>query len=407
LLLAISISFPQGSFAKGKLAVMDLKAKHGVRESLAEGLSVVVRDAIQGFGDYEVLSKDDVEVIAKRTTIRQSLGCDDTQCLIDIGRSLGTKFMVAGAISKFGDTYNVSLRLIDTMGKDAGVKKRINRSCECREDELINAVITVASLLMGKQASAQAPIASKAQDRPEKPFTNSTGMKFVLIPRGSFMMGSPPDEPKRGSEEKQHKVTIGKPFYLQTTEVTQGQWRSVMGENPSFFKDCGDGCAVENVSWYDAQQFIRRLNDMERTDHYRLPTEAEWEYACRAGTTTPFYTGNCISTDQANYNGNYPMWDCPIGIARKGTVRVGSFPPNPWGLYDMHGNVWEWCQDWHEVYPSGQVTDPKGPASGEYRVLRGGSYNYPAKGLRSASRGHNPPEHSILGNGGFRVAIGP
>jgi len=131
-----------------QLAVMDLKAKHGVDQSLAEGLAVVVRDAIQSFGYYEVLSKDDVEVVAKRTAIRQSLGCDDTQCLIDIGRSLGTEFMVAGALSKFGDTYNVSLRLIDTVGKDAGVKKRVNRSCRCTEDELIEAARAVASLLV-------------------------------------------------------------------------------------------------------------------------------------------------------------------------------------------------------------------------------------------------------------------
>ena len=129
-----------GTVVKEKLAVMDLKAKYGVKESLAEGLSVVIRDTIQGFGNYEVISKEDVEAVAERTAIRQSLGCDDTKCLINIGRSLGTRFMVAGAISKFGDTYNVSLRLIDTKGKEAGVKKRINRNCDCAEDELIEMV---------------------------------------------------------------------------------------------------------------------------------------------------------------------------------------------------------------------------------------------------------------------------
>ena len=122
-----------------KLAVMDLKAKYGVKEGLAEGLSVVIRDTIQGLGDYEVLSKDDVEVIAKRAAVRQSLGCDDTKCLIDIGKSLGTKYMVAGAISKFGDTYIISLRLLNTMGEDTGVKRRINRNCKCVEDLLIEA----------------------------------------------------------------------------------------------------------------------------------------------------------------------------------------------------------------------------------------------------------------------------
>jgi hypothetical protein len=139
---------PRGSVVKEKLAVMDLKAKHAVKVSLVEGLSVVVRDAIQVHGDYEVLNKDDVEVIAKRTAIRQSLGCDDTKCLIDIGRSLGTKFMVAGAISKFGDSYNISLRLIDTVGENAGVKERVNRDCECAEDELIEAARVAANLLL-------------------------------------------------------------------------------------------------------------------------------------------------------------------------------------------------------------------------------------------------------------------
>jgi TolB-like protein len=139
-----------GNVAKEKLAVMDLKAKHGVKESLAEGLSVVVRDTIQGFGNYEVISKEDVEAVVERAVIRQSLGCDDTQCLINIGRSLGTRFMVAGAISKFGDTFNLSLRLIDTEGKDAGVKKRVNRNCECAEDELIETAQVTAYLLLGR-----------------------------------------------------------------------------------------------------------------------------------------------------------------------------------------------------------------------------------------------------------------
>jgi hypothetical protein len=159
---------PPVSGLKEKLAVMDLKAKHGVKESLAEGLSVVIRDAIQNSEDYEVLSKDDVEVVAKRTAILQSLGCDDTQCLIDIGRSLGTKFMVAGAISKFGDTYNLSLRLINTMGKDAGVKKRVSKTCKCAEDELIGTSVRVAALLMGETGTQSASSSTKKYTTPKR-----------------------------------------------------------------------------------------------------------------------------------------------------------------------------------------------------------------------------------------------
>ena len=231
---------------------------------------------------------------------------------------------------------------------------------------------------------------------------NSIGMTFVYIASSTFIIGSPPNEPKRENDESQHRVTISKPFYIQTTEVTQGQWRRVMGNNPSSFKNCGDDCPVENVSWKDVQEFIRKLNQMEGIDRYRLPTEAEWEYACRAGTTTPFYTGTCISTEQANYDGDYPMPGCPRGEHRKKTLRVGSFQPNSWGLYDMHGNVWEWCQDWKGGYPSGQLTDPKGPSSGKYRVLRGGYWYRYAWLCRSANRDGGVPGFRCHGIG-FRV----
>ncbi|QTA82859.1 Sulfatase-modifying factor enzyme domain-containing protein [Desulfonema limicola] len=172
-------------------------------------------------------------------------------------------------------------------------------------------------------------------------------MKFVYIRPGEFMMGSPKDEPERSDDEVLHKVILTKGFYMQTTPVTQAQWKAVMGSNPSRFKDGGDNCPVENVSWDDAQDFIKALNKTAGKQKYRLPTEAEWEYACRAGTKTPFYTGRCLGTDQANYDGNNPLKGCPKGIYRKKTTPVGSFPSNPWGLYDMHGNVWEWCQDWY------------------------------------------------------------
>ena len=220
---------------------------------------------------------------------------------------------------------------------------------------------------------------------------NTTGMKFVLVPAGSFMMGSPASEPGRYDNETQHRVTISRAFYMQTTEVTQGQWRRVMGNNPSYFKDCGDDCPVEQVSWNDVQEFIRKLNGLEGTDKYRLPTEAEWEYAARAGRQTPFSTGNCLNTDQANYDGNNPLSGCAKGEYRQKTVRVGSFSSNAWGLYDMHGNVWEWVQDWYDSYPAGSVTDPSGPSSGSYRVVRGGSWDVSARFCRSADRvSHDP-----------------
>ena len=235
---------------------------------------------------------------------------------------------------------------------------------------------------------------------PGKEFVNSIGMKFALIPAGSFMMGSPSDEQGRDSDERQHRVTLTKRFYMGATEVTQGQWKAVMGSNPSNFK-CDD-LPVEMVSRNDCREFIRKLNSKEGGNKYRLPTEAEWEYACRAGTTTPFFTGGCISTDQANYDGNHPMPRCSKGVYRKKTIEVASFSPNAWGLYDMHGNVWEWCQDWKGDYPSGHVTDPEGPSSEAGRALRGGSCLNYAWSLRSANRvGLNSDYRSY--DCGFRV----
>ncbi len=177
---------------------------------------------------------------------------------------------------------------------------------------------------------------------------------------------------------------------MQTTQVTQKQWMAIMGSNPSHFKH-DENCPVEQVSYDNIQDFIKKLNLKEGADKYRLPTEAEWEYACRAGTTTPFYFGKCLSANQANYDGNYPLEDCPKGQYREKTVPVGSFAPNAWGLYDMHGNVWEWCQDWYGNYTADAVPDPTGPSSGSNRVLRGGGWYGDAWICRTAYRGSSSP----------------
>ncbi|MBF0202306.1 MAG: formylglycine-generating enzyme family protein, partial [Desulfamplus sp.] len=221
---------------------------------------------------------------------------------------------------------------------------------------------------------------------------------------GTFMMGSPENEHERYSDETQHRVTLTRDFYMQTTPVTQGQWKRIMGNNPSYFKDGGLNCPVENVSWDDCQDFIRKLNRQTQSDRkYRLPTEAEWEYACRAGTTTPYYFGNNITTDQVNYKGTHPYADGKKGVYRKKTTPVKSFPCNQFGLYDMHGNVWEWCHDWYGEYPSGEVTDPAGPASGTVRVLRGGAWDIDGEYCRSASRNWLSPSFHYT-NFGLRLS---
>jgi len=255
--------------------------------------------------------------------------------------------------------------------------------------------VFIVSLFMKSLCLANAATEGRTDDAVgAKPSITSSVIdaKFILIPSGTFMMGTPIDEPGRDSyESNQYQVTISRAFYMQTTEITQGQWKIVMGNNPSRFSDCGNDCPVEQVSWNDTQEFINKLNSMEGTDQYRLPTEAEWEYAARAGTKTPFHTGTCLTTDQANYNGDYPLSGCPKGQYRERTVRVGSFAPNAWGLYDMHGNVWEWVQDRKGNYPTGSMTDPEGPSSGAFRICRGGSWNQNAWVCRSSFRFYSFP----------------
>ncbi|NCC53558.1 MAG: formylglycine-generating enzyme family protein [Spartobacteria bacterium] len=212
---------------------------------------------------------------------------------------------------------------------------------------------------------------------------------MVYIEPGTFMMGSPKDEAKRDKDETQHRVKLTEGFWIGKYEVTQEQWQRVMGSNPSQFK--GTRNPVEQVSWEDSQEFIRKLNSRVTDGGFRLPTEAEWEYACRAGATTPFAFGDCLDTSDANYDGNYPMPGCSKGQYRKKTLSVGSLRANAWGFYDMHGNVWEWCQDWYGDYPSGNVTNPSGPGSGEDRVLRGGSWYSYAWHCRSADRSRYAP----------------
>jgi formylglycine-generating enzyme required for sulfatase activity len=229
-----------------------------------------------------------------------------------------------------------------------------------------------------------------------------TGMVFVRIPAGSFLMGSPTDEPEREAIEKLHRVRISRDFYLGRYEVTQAEWQLMMGENPSHFRACGPRCPVERVNYFQALEFIDRLNRLHPDESFRLPTEAEWEYACRAGTTTPYYTGRQLTTDQANYDGNFPSPGASPGINHARTLPVGSFAPNAWGLYDMHGNVWEWCADWHCPYPTRAVSDPIGHCQTDFRVIRGGSWCFNAQSARSALRyTHRPQDFGY--SVGFRL----
>jgi len=245
---------------------------------------------------------------------------------------------------------------------------------------------------------------------------NSIGMELALIPAGSFLMGAPESEAGSDDDEKpQHLVTISRPFFLGIYPVMQQEYERVMNTNPSHFnsrRSGGPAHPVENVSWLEANEFCRRLSALPAEKRqgriYRLPTEAEWEYAARAGSppelTFPF--GNALSSRQANFNGLYPYGDAPRGPYLQRTTRVGSYPANPFGLYDLHGNVWEWCSDWYDAhyYRHGPAIDPAGPDSGERRVLRGGSWLNQGVNCRTAARDRFSADFRYNDNG-FRVVL--
>ena len=216
-------------------------------------------------------------------------------------------------------------------------------------------------------------------------------LETVLISAGKFLMGSLVYENGRNDDETQHEVTLTKSYYMGKYAVTQEQWKAVMGNNPSS-RTKGAKLPVTDVSWNDCKKFIKKLNGITK-GKYRLPTESEWEYACRAGTTTAYSFGAKITPKDANYDDSV-IYE---------PVAVGSYKPNAFGLYDMHGNVCEWCEDWEADYPKGAVTDPKGPATGEYRVLRGGSFVDAESGARSSVRFNNSPTYRSS-DAGFRLA---
>ena len=245
-------------------------------------------------------------------------------------------------------------------------------------------------------AKAQAP----------KEITNSIGMKLVLVPKGTFMMGSPESEEGRDkNDETQHEVTISKDYYLGVYEVTQAQYEKVMGKNPSHFQGAIVGnenadLPVENVSWDDAVEFYKKLSELPDEKKagrvYRLPTEAEWEYGCRAGSKTA-YTFD-------DEEGLLPEYGWFRRNSSQRTHTVGLLEPNAWGLYDMHGNVVEWCSDWYGEYPKGAVSDPTGPRKGGNRVARGGSWYFDAAVCRSSIRYLGSPSDRFS-RYGFRVAL--
>lgn len=427
-LIAIFLSSPV--FAKQKLAVMDLEATFGIDEGMAYAMSDVLRDAIHSQGEYEVLSKEDLDALARRTSLQIQAGeCTDSQCLADLGKALGSKYMVYGTISKVGSTYSISLRLLDTEGENAGVKNRINERCICNDDELFDTVIDAATKIMGsKQSPSQDKVKAKSFLTPlpvatKLPFKKTpkptgaswiepnTNMTFLKIKGDCFKMGSSwPESGGEYDESPKHKVCVDD-FYIAKYEVTQGQWEKTMGNNPSYLQH--SSYPVNKISWQDTQEFITKLNNATGL-LFRLPSEAEWEFSARAGTNTNNYWGNSVDAtckyanvlDKSAQSSKDPTFKCDD--LNESLSLVGYYKPNEFGLHDMMGNVWEWCQDWYgpDYYKISPERNPGGPKDGLEKVLRGGSFLDKGKRghlvLRSAERWSKKPDYKSY-KIGFRL----
>jgi len=325
------------------------------------------------------------------------------QLLVWIGAGMGVLILIisvsfvylsADPKAKKELAENKAKEVQQTIAKS--INKGVEKVAESKAKEVQQTIAKSINKGVEKVAESKAKssqqVATKSIKREVEEFedlANGIKLEMVLIPAGKFLLGSPKDEKDRSPDEDQHEVTITKPFYMGKYEVTQEQWESVMGGNPS--RDKGAKLPVTNVSWDDCQDFIKKLNAKGKGG-YRLPTEAEWEYACRAGTKTAYSFGDSITPQNAN-----------CGMSKIGKpVAVGSYIANAFGLYDMHGNVWEWCEDWYGAYPKGPITDPKGPVSGERPMVRGGGFEVSPWSSRSAARNRCPPER-LFDYFGFRL----
>jgi len=254
-----------------------------------------------------------------------------------------------------------------------------------RRLRLLIVAIILAAIFAWRAPVLRAPLSGAPPNWMER----YSGIRFVLLGPGTFRMGTPDDEPQRETQEVQHQVTLGS-FYLAQYEVTQAEWQRVMGTNPSQFKDCGARCPVESVNWFEVQQFIRQLNSKGQPG-FRLPTEAEWEYACRAGGEQPFGHRASLAPADANINGDFPYQAAKRPSPGR-TVTVGSYRPNAWGLFDMSGNVWEWTEDWSCPYPTSPQNNPVGRCGSATHIIRGGSWLFDGASARCGLRYTHRPE---------------
>jgi formylglycine-generating enzyme required for sulfatase activity len=413
---------PPPPTVKPRLAVVDFEVIGGDKQTgriAAERVLAYIGQT----NDYTLVERAHLETALKELNFQTSDLVDDEANAAVFGKQLGVRYLIMGTVAVRDDFFGgalVSARLFDVQTGEI----RANASVEAEDGPGLRTKLPdLAAKLIGRDKAAATPTPRPVAPPPSLPVATpqasrtpqrgeirtldlgeGVSMNLVWISAGTFVMGSPDNEESRDDNEGPLTRATLSGFWMGETEVTQAQWKALMGKNPSYFKD--DNLPVERVSWNSAIEFCDKLSAQVG---YRvsLPTETQWEYACRAGATTPFAFGQTISTSQANYNGAQVYGAGSKGANRKKTTPAKSFPPNAWGLYDMHGNVWEWCADWHAgSLPGGSVANPSGPSDGWLRVCRGGSWRDSPRYARSACRskwGANGRHNGL----GFRVAVAP
>lgn len=406
LFLMSLLFFTVASFAAGKpaqnkelrgnyIAVFDLRSQD-VDSKISQPMTEVIRREIVTSGKYKVINKGDMDEILGEQMFQIS-GCVSGQCtgIVEAGRLLGVGKVIIGSVNLVGKTYYLSLSLIDV---HTGNIERISEDiCKCEVDQLIESSKRVIKRLLGERIEEEQPEAMAiASSMPAKTGgeASAVNMAFVLVKGGCYQMGDSFGD-GYADERPVHEVCVND-FFMGTYEVTQGQWKEIMGYNPAEFNLCGDNCPVENISWNDAQEFIRKLK-WKIGKNYRLPTEAEWEYAARSGGKKEKWAG----TSSESELGEYAWFDLNSGGE---THPAGKKKPNGLGLYDMSGNVWEWCQDFYDenYYKNSPKNNPSGPDSGTNHVLRGGSWFNGAGYTRTEKRLSIIPDYRD-GNDGFRL----
>jgi formylglycine-generating enzyme required for sulfatase activity len=401
--IAFAISFPlfaQQPQSRGRVIVRQFANGRGISTESARTVTNLIRSRIGASGAVRLVTRDDADFDRILTEHHfQNSSWSSAEKTAEFGKAVNADYILMGEIDEMDGEIVVTARMIDLQSAEQIASTDIQFA---RMNQARQAMGEFTDRFIDSLAKAGGPI------RPAAPQTAgrsraSPPAGFVHIPGGTFTMGSPPGEPDRGSDEgPQHQVTV-RSFYMAKYEVTQKEWQDVMGNNPSNFK--GDNQPVECVSWNDAVEYCNKRSVQEgltpvysgsgdaitcnwNANGYRLPTEAEWEYAAKGGNKdalTYLYSGS-NSIDAVAWHSGNRGW---------GTHPVGQKAPNSLGIYDMSGNVWEWCWDWYGSYSSGAQTDPQGPSSGSARVFRGGSWSGSAGGLRSAGRyGHTPSGRS-------------